>query len=36
VVVLLLEWWNLHRNELAENWRRARAGEQLLHIEPLE
>jgi hypothetical protein len=36
VVALLLEWWNLHRNELAENWRRARAGEQLLHIEPLE
>jgi hypothetical protein len=36
VVAMLLEWRHLHRDELAENWRRARAGEQLLHIEPLE
>ena len=36
VVALLLEWWHLHRDELAENWRRARAREQLLQIEPLE
>jgi hypothetical protein len=36
VVALLLEWWHLHREELIENWRRARAGEQLLQIAPLE
>lgn len=36
VVALLLEWLQLHRDELAENWRRARSGEQLLQIEPLE
>jgi hypothetical protein len=36
IVALLLEWWNLHRDELAENWHRVRAGEQLLPIEPLE
>ena len=36
VVSLLLEWWHLHRSELLEDWRRARAGEQLLPIEPLE
>lgn len=36
VVALLLEWWHLHRDELSANWRRARAGEQLLPIEPLE
>ena len=36
VVALLLEWWHLHRAELQENWRRVRAGEQLLQIDPLE
>jgi hypothetical protein len=36
VVALLLEWWQLHREELGENWRRARAGEQLMQISPLE
>ncbi|HET8773972.1 MAG TPA: DUF2442 domain-containing protein [Thermoanaerobaculia bacterium] len=36
VVALLLEWWHLHRDELSANWLRARAGEQLLPIEPLE
>jgi hypothetical protein len=36
VVALLLEWWHLHRDELAENWRRACAGEQLVQIPPLE
>jgi hypothetical protein len=36
VVALLLEWWQLHQQELAENWRRARAGEQLMQIPPLE
>ena len=36
VVALLLEWWQLHGEELGENWRRARAGEQLMQISPLE
>jgi hypothetical protein len=36
VVALLLEWWQLHREELGENWRRARSGEQLMQISPLE
>jgi hypothetical protein len=36
VVALLLEWRELHREELEANWRRARAGEQLVQIEPLE
>ncbi|MGH2888398.1 MAG: DUF4160 domain-containing protein [Solirubrobacteraceae bacterium] len=32
---LVLAWAELHRDELLENWRRARAGETLLEIEPL-
>ncbi len=32
---LVLAWAELHRDELAENWRRARAGERLREIEPL-
>lgn len=32
---LVLAWGELHRAELAENWRRARAGETLRPIEPL-
>jgi len=36
VVGLVLEWWSMHREELAENWRRARAGEPLKSIDPLE
>jgi hypothetical protein len=32
---LVLAWAELHRDELAENWRRARAGETLNDIEPL-
>lgn len=36
VVMLLLEWWHLHRNELAHNWEQARSGEPLLPIAPLE
>jgi len=36
VVGLLLEWWHMHRGELADNWRRARAGEPLKPIDPLE
>jgi hypothetical protein len=33
---LALEWARLHRAELLENWRRARAGEVLVRIPPLE
>lgn len=32
---LVLAWAELHQEELAENWRRARAGETLNQIEPL-
>lgn len=31
----VLAWGELHQEELEENWRRARAGETLLAIEPL-
>lgn len=31
----VLAWAELHQDELLENWRRARAGETLLEIEPL-
>jgi hypothetical protein len=32
---LVLAWAELHQEELAANWRRARAGETLAEIEPL-
>lgn len=32
---LVLAWAELHQDELSENWRRARAGETLIEIEPL-
>lgn len=32
----VLAWAELHQSELEENWRRARAGETLLDIEPLQ
>jgi hypothetical protein len=32
---LVLAWAELHRDELADNWRRARAGDKLHDIEPL-
>lgn len=32
----VLAWAELHQKELEENWRRARAGETLLEIEPLQ
>lgn len=32
----VLEWWNLHRAELAENWQMARQRMPLNRIEPLE
>ena len=33
---LILEWWQLHRHELSENWKRAEAREPLKNIDPLE
>lgn len=35
-IALVLEWWNLHRAELAENWQLAKAGQPLNAIDPLE
>ncbi len=32
----VLAWAELHQAELEENWRRARAGETLQEIEPLQ
>lgn len=32
----VLEWYNLHRDELMENWNRARARRPLRKIDPLE
>jgi uncharacterized protein DUF4160 len=32
---LVLAWAELHRDELSENWRRARSGDTLRPIEPL-
>ena len=36
VVALLLEWWHLHLDELAENWNRARTRQSVQPIQPLE
>lgn len=33
---MVLEWLRAHRADLLENWRRARAGEPLVRIPPLE
>jgi hypothetical protein len=33
---LLLEWWDLHREELAEDWRLAQERKQVKPIRPLE
>ncbi len=33
---LLLEWYALHREELRDNWERARTRQPLQKIEPLE
>ena len=33
---LVLEWANLHREELIENWQLARQGQPLRRIAPLE
>jgi hypothetical protein len=32
---LVLTWAEIHRDELRENWRRARARETLIRIDPL-
>jgi Domain of unknown function (DUF4160) len=32
----VLAWAELHQDELRQNWRRARAGETLQSIEPLQ
>jgi Domain of unknown function (DUF4160) len=32
----VLEWYELHREELQENWERARRREPLVRIDPLE
>lgn len=32
----VLSWAELHQEELMDNWRRARAGETLRPIEPLQ
>jgi hypothetical protein len=31
-----MEWWSLHRAELAANWALAEEGRELKAIEPLE
>jgi hypothetical protein len=33
---MVIEWADSHRNELMENWSKARQGETLVDIEPLE
>lgn len=33
---LVLEWWQLHRAELLQNWEYAGAQRPLIRIEPLE
>lgn len=32
----VLEWWELHQAELADNWDRLRAGKAAVRIPPLE
>lgn len=36
VLAMVLEWAQLHREVLLENWRRAEAHDPLISIEPLE
>jgi hypothetical protein len=33
---LVIEWADIHRDELLANWHRARRGEPLIKIEPLD
>jgi hypothetical protein len=35
-LALVLEWASLHREELRENWQRARVGQTLVDIPPLD
>jgi len=35
-LALVLEWWHLHREDLAENWRLANEQRELKRIPPLE
>jgi hypothetical protein len=35
-LALVLEWWHLHRDDLAENWRLANEQRDLKRIPPLE
>lgn len=35
-LALVLEWWHLHREDLAENWRLANDQRELKRIPPLE
>ena len=35
-LTLVLEWTNLHKSELLENWQLARQGQPLRRIAPLE
>ena len=35
-LAMTLEWWNLHRDELVENWEKAEESEPLNPIAPLE
>ena len=36
VRAMLLEWWDRHRDELAENWRLAKEMKEMKPIPPLE
>ena len=36
VLAFVLEWWGRHRLDLEEDWERARAGQDLRRIAPLE
>lgn len=33
---MVIEWADLHRSELMKNWIRARQGQPLVEVEPLE
>jgi len=33
---LVLEWWDMHREELIENWQLGKRSEELKAIAPLE
>jgi hypothetical protein len=35
-LTLILEWWQLHREELSTNWGLAEARKPLMNVQPLE